>query len=213
MGKLNIKLGDKFNSLTVVKEVEHLTLPSGQTNRAFLCECDCGKEKIIRLAHLVRGKIKTCNTCQLYDVPEDQKRIYRVWRGMKDRCRPTHIAPHLYYYKGIKVCRQWQNFYVFRDFALANGYKDDLQIDRIDGNDIYKPSNCRFVTPIINANNTVNTVYVKYKGEVEPLMLLIRRKGLFNHSYTIRGRIKRGWDIDTAIDTPIRKGNYKTKTL
>lgn len=69
--------------------------------------------------------------------------------------------------------------------------------------------NCRFVTNIVNVNNRDNTHYVEYKMEKVSLSLKLRELGLHSHYYTIRARILRGWTPDKAIDTPIKKGNYR----
>lgn len=83
------------------------------------------------------------------------KRLYRIWRGMKQRCLlPTEPAYRYYGGRGIKVCKAWLADYVtFRTWALANGYRDDLQIDRFNPNGHYTARNCRWVTAKVNSNN------------------------------------------------------------
>jgi hypothetical protein len=210
--KLEIHKGQKFKNLTVIKELPRRKLPSGQYNRMFLVRCDCGKTNEVRLLHLSRGRMSTCGKCPKV-IPEEEKKlsIYRRWCGMKDRCRPTHSESHLYYDKGVRVCKEWGDYYAFKIWAYKNGYSDDLQIDRIDSDKGYNPNNCRWVTPIVNANNRCVTYYVKYKGVKYAFSLLLREKGLFKHYDPIRCRIKRGWSVEKAIDTPIRKGNYGRK--
>ena len=92
---------------------------------------------------------------------------------------------------------------------LLNGLKKGMHIDRFDNSNGYSPFNCRVVTPIENANNRRNTKWVEYNGFNYPLMELLRVKELDNNRATIEGRIKRGWSIENAIDTPIKDGNYK----
>ena len=78
-------------------------------------------------------------------------RLYRIWTMMRYRCR--NKKNHLYCLRGIKVCKQWEDFIIFARWSMKNGYNDDLQIDRIDNDGNYKPSNCRFVIPRKNAQN------------------------------------------------------------
>ena|SRR3990170_2648491 len=79
---------------------------------------------------------------------ESKTRLYIIWNGMRGRClnKKSNSYPN-YGGRGITICPEWTNDYVvFRDWALNNGYKEGLQINRIwnDGN--YEPSNCNFVT-------------------------------------------------------------------
>lgn len=212
--RLKIYPGQRFNDLTVVKEMDSKKLPSGQTNRVFLMRCKCGKEKEIRLVHFVRGRIKSCGCAMagktgtgVYD--EKRERIAKVWRQMNNRCSEGWIESHLYYDKGISVCDRWANdFWEFHKWALANGYKKGLHIDRIDNSKGYFPENCRWVTPMENANNRDNTMFVNYNDRKVAFQNLIREKGLEKNKAAILGRLERGWSVEEAFDKPIRKGNY-----
>lgn len=82
-------------------------------------------------------------------------RLYNIWKGMRGRCghkRGTKpIDAKNYRDKGIRVCDAWQRFPPFSEWAMANGYADDLSIDRVDSNGNYEPGNCRWVTMLENA--------------------------------------------------------------
>jgi len=57
-------------------------------------------------------------------------------------------------YDAVVICDEWLNdFAAFRDWALANGYADNLSIDRIDNDGNYEPSNCRWTDAKTQANN------------------------------------------------------------
>lgn len=81
-------------------------------------------------------------------------RLYKVWKGIARRCYNKNDSRyHDYGGRGIWMCDEWKNPLVFVEWALANGWKDGLEIDRIDNNGNYSPSNCHFVTSIVNMNN------------------------------------------------------------
>src|SRR5690625_110605 len=84
-------------------------------------------------------------------------KIYHIFWGMLNRCYvETNPAYEYYGGKGIKVCEEWNNFDKFLNFyhwAMENGYKEGLQLDRIDVDEDYSPENCRWVTPVVNSRN------------------------------------------------------------
>ena len=198
---------EKYNMLTVIKEVKPLRLPSGQTNKAFLCKCDCGNEKIIRKVHLVRGKIKSCGCKNRTKNGLSTHPLYKILQAIKLRTNGHYND--VYKIKQIKLCNEWNDFFNFYNWAINAGYKKGLQIDRINSNANYEPSNCRFVTPKQNCNNRENTFFVNYENKNIAFTELIEIKKLQKHEHTIRGRIKRNWSIEKAFNTPIRNGNYK----
>lgn len=197
--------------LTIIKEVEPYILPSGQTNKAFLCKCDCGNEKIVRKLHLVRNRIKSCGCLNKSKQGLSTHPLYKVWQVILLRTKGHY--DDVYRRNNIKVYDEWKEFLVFYEWAINAGYKKGLQIDRIDSKGNYEPNNCRFVTPKENCNNRENTFFVSYNGKKIAFTDLIDLKKLKHKEATIRGRIKRGWSCEDAINIKIKKGNYKTKQL
>ena len=79
-------------------------------------------------------------------------RLHATWASMKQRCLDkNHHKYHRYGGRGITVCKEWMEFVNFRKWALKNGYKDDLTIDREDNDGNYEPSNCQFITSLENS--------------------------------------------------------------
>lgn len=211
--KLSIPPGRRYGKLTVIQETERFVQPSGQKNRAFLCRCDCGNETAVRLAHLVRGRIRSCG-CLVGDKHGMSfTKLYNIYRGIKNRCYSKNYAePQYYQDKGITMCDEWrQSFNEFKAWAYDNGFREGLQIDRIDNSKGYFPRNCRFVTPLQQSNNRSVTIMVSYRGREISLSNLIHQLGKQEHYRAILDRIKRGWAAERAVGTPIRKGNYRRR--
>ena len=152
-------VGERYGRLTVV-EFERI-----QNHKSYWkCVCDCGLTVIASGNNLRSGNTKSCGCLHREKVSETGRknarhgeshdkrtRLYGIWCGMRQRCnRPTHHAYNLYGGKGVKVCEAWNDYAVFKDWALRNGYADNLSIDRIDPGKGYEPDNCRWITPSEN---------------------------------------------------------------
>jgi hypothetical protein len=213
--EIKVNPGERYGMLTIIKEVDRISQPGGINIRAFLCECDCGNKKVVRLLHLRHNRIKSCGCLVGERHGMCNTQLYTVWRGMKNRCYGEKYKEKKYYQdKGISVCDEWKDsFLSFREWALNNGYKEGLTIDRKESNKDYTPDNCRWVTPYDNMINSGASSKVVYHGK--EIYLADLWKGDYNrtHMAAIRSRIKRGWSVDCAFDTPIRKGNYKRNEL
>lgn len=133
----------------------------------YTCKCDCGNLKTVRAGDLRSGRTTSCGCYGQKMLEENRKfehglsntRLYSIWDGMKKRCySPKHESYKYYGGRGITICDEWRNnFKLFYDWALDNGYKEYLTIDRIDVNGNYEPSNCRWVTMKEQAKNKRTT--------------------------------------------------------
>lgn len=209
--------GMNFGFLTVIKRVENIG-----SRTAYLCRCQCGKEKVIAALNLTTGKTISCGCYKDKRCGEKfrthgltETRLYNVWSGIHFRCGENSKGANRknYFLRGIRVCDEWSGkngFQAFHDWAYSHGYDENAPkgrctIDRIDVNGNYEPSNCRWVSVDIQANNTTKTKYITYRGETLSLgeaasKYCIPRVVLWK-------RLRRGWDVETAIETPVSNSN------
>jgi hypothetical protein len=126
-------------------------------------------------------------------------RLYNSWKHMKERCYTSSCHKFRHWGgRGITVCEAWKNdFLAFKEWALANGYKEGLTIDRIDVNGNYEPSNCRWVTVIEQANNTRRNHILNYNGQSKTIAEWARITGI--KPDTIQHRIRRNWTVERAL--------------
>ena len=125
--------------------------------------------------------------------------LYHVWEKMKQRCNnPKHIQYADYGGRGIKVCSEWNDFKRFYEWAISNGYKETLFIDRKDNNKGYSPENCHWVTKVENNNNKRNNRFFQYEGKRQTIAQWARE---FNMNYfTLRARLCiSGMPIEAAL--------------
>lgn len=202
--------GQKFSRLTVINYHSHTGFGKS-IKRFWLCECECGNQKIVSASSLMTGNTRSCG-CLGKDYHKGRVThgitshpLYLVWYNIIDRCCNTEAKDYYRYGgRGITVCDEWKNdVSVFYNWAINKGYKKGLQIDRIENNGNYEPSNCRFVTPQINGLNRNNNFYVTYKGERISAGLLAIQNNISRA--TLIDRIKSGWDIEKAISVKTRK--------
>lgn len=164
--------GQKFNKLTAIKQVG-----VKDNSVLYLCKCECGGERIVKSWILKCGRVKDCGCIsqkirskhiseKLKTHGDSKSRLYACWSDMKSRCyRLKDKYYNDYGGRGIKVCDEWiHNYAEFKNWALKNGYKENLTIDRINVNDDYKPSNCRWITIAEQACNKRNTRKIYLKG-------------------------------------------------
>ena len=139
-----------------------------------------------------------------YQHGETKTRLHKIWSSMLERCN-YEKHPHYKDYggRGISVCSEWNEYITFRDWALNNGYADNLTLDRENTNGNYCPENCRWVTMKTQQNNKRNNHLVTLDGVSHTITEWSEILGI--NKTTIRERLRAGWTDTEALTTPIRK--------
>lgn len=197
MGQTKTMLGKRFGRLTVI-EFAGITK---WRKSSWICRCDCGTITPPITGDALRGgRTQSCGCLKSEKTIERNTkhglcntRIHRIWAGMHDRCY-NHNSPkyHRYGGRGISVCDEWlNNIEAFYDWAMENGYRDDLTIDRIDNDGNYCPENCRWATNEEQCNNRGHNIIAEVDGEIKTLAQLSKESGIKYR--TIHARYNRGW--------------------
>jgi hypothetical protein len=92
-------------------------------------------------------------------------RLYQEWQNMWSRCRLSPDNPSYEAYKHVTCCPEWEQYVVFKVWALANGYAETLWLDRKNNALGYTPKNCRWVTEQVSIENRVWTP--KRKSQID----------------------------------------------
>ena len=152
---------------------------------------------------------------------EDKKRLITIRHSMYCRCYySTTNGYERYGGREIKMCDEWiNNPESFYNWAINNGYKKDLTLDRIDVNGNYEPSNCRWATKEVQDNNRRNNRKITYNGETKTLSQWSREYNI--NIVTLSGRLKAGKTMEEALNKPVKKSggfieytiNNETKLL
>lgn len=197
-GVFHDKTGLVYGNLTVIKRD---TTYSDSVK--WECRCNCGNVVSVHAGNLQKGLTTSCG-CYHKEACRNRLRThgmtgskeYAVWASMLSRCHnPNSQMYHYYGGNGIIVCDRWRNS--FENFYADMGPSNGLTLDRIDPNGIYEPSNCRWASWIVQANNKTTTKMVNYKGETMPLKTFV---AMFDIPYqTVLNRLNSGMSPEEAV--------------
>lgn len=219
--------GMKFERLTVLKMVEPPENLKDKHSKYWLCKCECGNEKVIVRSGLTMGTSKSCGCIRREMMSEKMKakkthgltgqRFYRIWSNMKRRCQdPKDNQYHNYGARGIAICQSWQTFENFMkdmyqsyiDFEATHG-ENTASIDRLNSNENYEPSNCKWATQLEQARNRADNISVVINGKEYSTLSQVAEEFNFNY-HTILQRYhsgKRDMDLITKPKSIAQKTN------
>lgn len=165
--------GQRFGRLVAIRPV----YIKGSNDAMWEFKCDCGNIKLISAHSVLVTGTKSCGClkAERNKRKESKTRLHRIWANMKGRCHNKKLKVYKHYGgRGIKVCEEWNEYKNFKEWALNNGYKDNLTIERIDVNGNYCPENCKWITLSEQCLNKRQTLLYLYKGKVVTLVELAK---------------------------------------
>jgi len=210
---LIVNSGDIYHFVTVLKEVER-----NNKQRSFQCKCVCGKVFITRLVLLTNGQTKSCGCKRVERFIEmntfhgmSRSKLNAVWQSMKQRClNPNHKYFSHYGGRGIEICKEWLTNTNFFSWALSNGYKEGLTIDRINVNGNYEPLNCQWVTMKSQCRNKRDNVFIEFNNKTLCIADWAKKIGI---SYSAMRKRLQKWSVEKALTTPKSMINDTTSNI
>jgi hypothetical protein len=200
--------GKKFGKLLVIERCEDKIYNRNRKTTQWNCVCDCDKNVIVKVTSNALRDGKThcgCVKTIRYGHPTHgmtNTRLFNIWGSVIQRCNnPNHMCYHNYGGRGIKLCDEWfDKFELFYDWAINNGYNENLSLDRIDNDKGYCPENCRWATPSEQQRNRRDNVVLEYNGETKLLQDWCEIFGIDRR--TVHWRIKHNYPIENLFDPP-----------
>lgn len=209
--------GMRFGRLTAIKRIADHIEPSGRKVAMWECACECGNTIAVPAKRLKGGITKSCG-CLQKDHPNGTKHgfahttLYNIYKGMIKRCYyKSENGYKNYGGRGIAVCDEWKNDNEkFFAWAIDNGYRNGLTIDRIDNSKGYCPENCRWVDMKAQCNNRRSNHIITYNNKSQTLTQWAEEYGI--PPKTLSARIlSLKWNTEKALTTPIRKHEIKER--
>lgn len=203
--------GQRFASWTVTRR----SLTAGGTNKnaAWVCQCDCGNERVVR-GDVLRKTPPHCASCAPHPAVThgmSKERVHRIWSGMLARCTEVARSRDTCYSRNlVVVCDRWK---VFENFLADMGLPPSRHhsIDRIEGKRGYEPGNCRWATAKQQARNTERNRVITIGSEQK---LLVEWCEHFAQPYPrVLARLKHGWPAELALRTPATRPHSLMKLL
>lgn len=173
--------------------------------------CDCGAIKWVRLESLISGNTKSCGCLTKSFLSETSTKhglhnhtLYGIFYGLIERCYNKDRKEYPDYGgRGITICDEWLNdFKVFYDWAINNGWVKKLTLEREDNDGNYTPDNCKWATMKEQSRNRRSNINITAFGETKCATDWALDERCKTGVYGIYSRIKKGWDAESAIALP-----------
>lgn len=214
MTKIKNLVGQKFGKLLVINPTDKR---NSKREVIWECKCDCGNKTFANTYSLTSGHTKSCGCSINHESLSaagkkgggivkhnlSKTRIYKTYTDMIHRCHnPNNPEFKNYGSRGIKVCDEWldkeNGVMSFYNWAINNGYKENLSIDRIDVNGNYCPENCRWATNKEQQNNKRNNCFLEYNGKI---LTIAQWSEILNikASYIYK-KNRQNWNLDKIIE-------------
>jgi hypothetical protein len=201
-----VSIGQQFTRWTVKAPAKAGKL----NNTRWLCACQCGKERVVDQASLLRGMSRSCGCIFTKERRAESAKKhggrklpeYRVWTHMKARCtNPRDNSYSRYGGRGIKVCDRWLNS--FENFLSDMGLRPSSahSIDRVDNDGNYTPRNCVWATKQVQCRNQRTNHKITFATQTLVLTDWASKIGI--SAPTLRHRLGiLGWSVERALTTP-----------
>lgn len=208
-----VTIGAKYGKLTIVQDLG-ARLSNGQRRTFVRAICECGNQYEGMLGLIKSGGVQSCG-CYRRDLAKEWGKsrmtthglsdhpLLRVWDGIIQRCtNPNANGYKNYGGRGVSICNEWRNdFKMFHDWAIENGWQKGLQIDRINNDDGYYPENCRCVTRLVNTRNKRTNVNITFNGETKCITDWAKSIGISYAALKVRV-FKNKWPLEVALTKP-----------
>lgn len=183
------------------------------TRATSICLCDCGNIVLVANRMLRNGRSKSCGCFQKdtliarnlkhgFSRRGRKHPLYEMWFAMLSRCRrKSHSDYYLYGGRGIQVCERWKKF---ENFVSDVGERPvGKTLHRIDGDSNYEPSNCVWADAKTQARNTRRNKFISVFGHMATVAEHCETFSISQR--VVHQRLKRGWEPQLAVVTPVRK--------
>lgn len=206
MKKIEIKKGEKFGFLTIIKEIDPIKNSQGQMIRKFLCKCVCGKTSNPNIGGLRSGQTTSCG-CKFKEGTLKWitkhgmygTRTNLSWNHMIQRCtnkKNLHFKD--YGGRGIKITSEWLSFKNFlKDMGVC---PPNMTLGRIKNNKGYSKENCRWETRREQARNRRSSIFINFRNKKKLMIEWAEVLGLNYHTLYRRLFVHK-WSYEKALTT------------